>query len=190
MAPARAHVRAGAAVSARRFVGVDPGLAGGVAVLEADDGGRVRVVELARTPTVLVRRAGTSRHEYDAAGMVALLHAVDRDSAPVDAVALELQGARPGQGVVSMYRTGVGFGLWWGILAGTGLAYHVVAPGVWKRHHGLSGADKRASRLKAQALFPELGVIRAADEGPAEALLMARWLAARELAHGGRSDAA
>ena len=46
-------------------------------------------------------------------------------------------------------------------------------------HHGLSGADKRASRLRCAQRFPALGAIAAKDEGPAEALLLAAFVAQR-----------
>jgi len=160
----------------RRVIGIDCGLQGGLALLDVNATGVVRV-ELARTPTTLVRRGRQQKREYDAAAMLALLTRWHPPGvAPI--VGLELQGARPGQGVVSMFRAGVGFGLWWGLVVGLELAHHVVPPGVWRRHHGLTGCDKRASRLKAQALFPQLGALAPADEGPSEAALLAAYLAA------------
>jgi hypothetical protein len=71
----------------------------------------------------------------------------------------------------------VGFGLWLGLIVSARVAYSVVAPQVWKRHAGLLGAPKRASRLRAQERFPIVGAIAPADEGPAEALLLASYIA-------------
>jgi len=62
--------------------------------------------------------------------------------------------------------------------------YRIVTPQAWKRHAGLLGADKRASRLRAQERFPTLGAIAPADEGPAEAILIAAYLAATSLGGG------
>jgi crossover junction endodeoxyribonuclease RuvC len=162
----------------RRLVGIDPGLAGGLAVVDLDDG-RIVHVELCRTPTAMVRRGRQRKREYDAAAMRdLLLRWHEPPDAPAEIV-LEHQGARPGQGVVSMFRTGLGFGLWAGLIAGSGLAHRVVAPSAWKRHHGLIGSDKRASRLLAQSRAPSLGPIAVADEGCAEALLLALYVVER-----------
>jgi hypothetical protein len=165
----------------RRVIGVDPGLAGGLGVLDVDDGGEVLAVEFARTPRLSVLRGRKMRDEYDAARMRELLaRAVDGRAPTIHGVevALEAQGARPAQGVASSYRTGVGFGLWLGLVVGMRVPYRIVAPALWKHHAGLIHADKRASRLRAQERFPALGVVAPADEGPAEALLLAAYVAA------------
>src|SRR4029077_20564519 len=93
-------------------------------------------------------------------------------------VALEAQGARPAQGVASSYRTGVGYGVWLGLVVAARVAYRIVAPAVWKQHAGLIHADKRASRLRAQHRCAVLAAAAPADEGPAEALLLAAYVAA------------
>jgi hypothetical protein len=137
--------------------------------------------ELHRTPRVEVLRNRKRRLDYDPPAMRELLaRAIDGRPVPIHSVtvALEAQGARPGQGVASSYRTGVGFGLWLGLLVAARVAYHVVPPAVWKKHAGLLGADKHASRLRAQERFPFVGAIAPADEGPAEALLLAAYVAA------------
>lgn len=162
----------------RRLVGVDPGLAGGLAVVDCE-AGRIVHVELCRTPTAFVARGRSRKREYDAAAMCELLMRWHSPPGAPCEIVLELQGARPGQGVVSMFRAGVGYGLWLGLFAGIGLAHRVVAPGAWKRHYGLVGCDKRASRLKAQELCPRLGPIAVADEGCAEALLLALYVVER-----------
>jgi hypothetical protein len=165
----------------RRVIGCDPGVTGGLGVLDLDDGGVVLAVELVRTPRVRVVRGRKARDDYDPTAMRELLaRAIDGRAPTIHGVevALEAQGARPGQGVASSYRTGVGFGLWLGLVVAARVAYRIVAPALWKQHAGLIGADKRASRLRAQERFPTLGVVAPADEGPAEALLLASYVAA------------
>src|SRR5262245_27975394 len=94
-------------------------------------------------------------------------------------VVLEEQQAMPAhlrgraQGSSSTFRTGLGYGLWLGLLVAAQVRYRTVRPTAWKRVHGLLRADKRASRLRCGERFPDLAPIRAVDEGPAEALLMA-----------------
>jgi len=173
----------------RRYVGVDPGTLGGLGVLDLD-GERILGVELHRTPRVEVLRNRKPRLDYDPVAMRELLARVIDGRAPTIhavEVALEAQGARPGQGVASTYRTGVGFGLWLGLVVSARVAYRIVTPTSWKRHAGLLGASKRASRLRAQERFPSLGAVAPADEGPAEGLLLAAYVAATRMegaAHG------
>ncbi len=163
----------------RRILGIDPGVVGGLAVLDLDVDDVAYRAELHRTPRVEVKRNKRWRLDYDPVAMRELLaRALDGGPLHTIAVALEAQGARPQQGTASSYRTGLGFGLWLGLLVGARVAYHVITPQVWKRHAGLRGADKHAARLQAQRLFPFVGAIAPADEGPAEALLLASYLAA------------
>jgi len=160
----------------RRIVGIDPGLFGGLGVVELE-GERVVNVALCRTPVLMVGRAHGRRREYDLRAMVDVLMRWHQPPALGVEVALELQNARPGQGVVSMFRLGVGFGVWLGIVAACGLPYELVAPTRWKRWHGLIGADKRAARLRLQDICPDLGPVHAVDEGAAEAALLAIYAA-------------
>jgi hypothetical protein len=183
-----------------RVIGIDPGLAGGFGVLDLV-GETPAHVELHRTPVLEVQRHGRRRREYDVRAMVSQLRFLCQEARSEGArveIALEAQGPRPvigrgnGQhkGGVSAYHTGVGFGLWLMAVVSGDVPYYVVQPAVWKRHHGLLGADKRASRLRAQERFPQLGVIPARAEGPAEGLLLAayvawRWRPEREEADAG-----
>jgi hypothetical protein len=155
-------------------------------VLDLDAAGAVCGVALHRTPRMAVLRNKRLRDEYDPAAMHAkLLDALDGWPLALDAeVVLEAQGARPGQGVASMYRIGLGFGLWLGLVVSCRVPYRIVQPTAWKRHAGLLGAPKRVSRLRAQQRFPSLGVIGPADEGPAEALLLASYVAAERRMEG------
>src|SRR5262249_60421537 len=128
-----------------------------------------------RTPRVEITRTGKRRLDYAPPAMRALLaEAIDGGpSIHCVEVGLEAQGARPKQGTASTYRTGLGFGLWLGLVVAARVPYRIVTPQAWKRHAGLIGAEKRQSRLRAQERFPTLRAIAPADEGPAEAPLLA-----------------
>jgi hypothetical protein len=177
----------------RRIIGIDPGLAGGLGVLDLADG-NLFGVRLARTPVVTLRRGRTTRIEYDLQAMRHLLgelvRGVPHGGHGVEVV-LEEQQAMPAtlrgraQGGRSTFRTGLGYGLWLGLVAAAGVPYQTVRPAAWKRHHALLGADKRASRLRCAERFPALGAIAAKDEGPAEALLLAAFAAQRSTINGG-----
>jgi crossover junction endodeoxyribonuclease RuvC len=154
-------------------VGIDPGLAGGVAVVLVDEHGAVVGAQLHETPTVVVRRGKRTRREYDVRAMWRLL----RDAVPVPSeIVVESAGARPRQGVASTFRTGYGAGLWRGLAAAREVPYRIVLPQVWKRAFGLQGASKPASRLRAAEIAPSVPVF---TDGTAEALLIGAFGARR-----------
>lgn len=73
-------------------------------------------------------------------------------------VVLEKAQAFPGQGVVSMFSIGRGFGIMEGILASRKWPYTIVSPKTWQKRmfEGVAHADtKQASALVAQRLFPD-----------------------------------
>jgi hypothetical protein len=166
----------------RRIIGIDPGLAGGLGVLDVGDHGEHLHAELARTPVTRIKRKRGERVEYDVPAMRTLLsQAIDGRPPTIAAVevVLEEQQAMPtalrgrAQGGRSTFRTGLGYGLWLGLIVASRVAYTTVRPVAWKRRQALIGADKAASRLRCGQRFPSLAPIRAKDEGPAEALLIA-----------------
>lgn len=178
----------------RRVIGIDPGLTGGFGVLDLGDAGEVLAATLARTPTVHVRARGRNRTEYDVPAMRRLLaEAIDMRDPTIRGVevVIEAQQAMPAklhgrpQGGASTFRVGFGFGVWVALAVASRVSYQLVRPVAWKRHHGLIGCDKRASRLRAGEVFPTLAPIRAVDEGPAEGLLLAAFAAARGAPRGG-----
>ena len=59
----------------RRIVGIDPGLAGGLGVLDLDGAGHFLGVALHRTPTLTIHRGKKARVEYDVPAMFELLMA-------------------------------------------------------------------------------------------------------------------
>jgi crossover junction endodeoxyribonuclease RuvC len=155
------------------FLGVDCGLSGALAVLEA---GTVRLHDV---PT----RKATRGHVYLPADMAALLEpyagraacVIEEASAP--RLARDV-GAGSGR---SALKVGYGAGLWVGLLAAFRIAYEVVPPAEWKRAFRLVGQDKPASRARAQELFPDLRD-ELAKRRPdfAEALLLAEFARRRQ----------
>jgi hypothetical protein len=70
-----------------------------------------------------------------------------------NAAVVERVGARPGQGVSSMFKFGCGYGMVQGVIASLGIPIHLVTPGKWKRHYALP-ADKEEARARAIKLWP------------------------------------
>lgn len=153
------------------FVGIDPGLRGAVGIVDADGA----LVAVHDTPTLALRIARGTRHDYDVPGMCALLQPYTDQHAHV---VIEASQAMPGQGTRSTWTTGCGYGLWLGILAALQLPYTTVRPVVWKKAFSL-GKDKEQARLRAQQLFPGADLRHKKDHGRAEALLLA-WYACRQ----------
>jgi crossover junction endodeoxyribonuclease RuvC len=147
--------------------GIDPGLTGAVAILDANG----TLEALADTPTLSLKVQRGSKQVYDVPGMAALLRPYTGQHAHV---IIEESQPMPGQGTHSMFTVGLGYGVWLGILASLALPYTSIRPAVWKKAFSL-GQDKEASRLRAQQLFPGAELRLKKHHGRAEALLLASY---------------
>jgi len=86
----------------------------------------------------------------------------------------------PGQGNVSMFNYGVGFGTLLGIMATLKIPHTLVHPKTWCKvmHSGTTADEAKARSLEAaRRLYPEVQLIRPRctkpDEGYVDALLIA-----------------
>ena len=152
------------------FVGIDPGVTGGVAALRAGDHHEPLICVDAP-----VMQAGTKRLPSPV-GMDALLLEIGAFRyGEVIFVALETQVAMPRQrgGGTLMW----GFGVWEGLIVARGWPYVTVRPQAWKQTvlKGLNRKEKGSSRRRAEQLFPGVDLGRRSDEGRSEALLIAEW---------------
>lgn len=147
-------------------IGIDPGLSGAiVAILPSGE------IEFHDMPTLQVKK----KHQLDYA---VLAHILRRYPARGNCSAvIEQVGARPGQGVSSMFKFGQCYGATLATLATLQIPYRTLAPAKWKRAHRLIGEDKDASRQRALELFPAAVeyLQRKKDNGRADALLMAAY---------------
>jgi len=138
----------------------DPGFHGGIAYSESVKGGF----------TISAIRMPTAGKEIDINEIAALIHRVK----PVRAV-IEKVGAMPGQGVVSMFRFGMGYGQLLGCLAACGVPTEMVTPQRWKGRV-LAGTkkDKDAAIAYCRRVFPSISLIpprcRSPHDGVADAL--------------------
>jgi len=151
------------------YLGIDPGLDGGVGVI-ANDAKLVFGV-----PTLIRKKAKGTKREYLVGQMANILRDTLRSGSGVLAY-LEDVHAFPMQGTVSMFNMGEGKGIWLGILSALEIPYELISPQSWKKAMGLN-KDKEASRLLALRLFPELtdALKLKKDEGKAEAILIAEY---------------
>ena len=140
------------------FIGIDPGKSGGIAYIDTEND-----------------ISGTM--PYGDTALIDLCR--DIRSASKAVCCLEKVGAMPGQGVVSMFTFGTGYGWLQGVLAAYGIPYELVRPQQWKKEFGIT-ADKNSSIDVCKRLFPAVR-LRANDrcrtdhDGMAEALLMAEY---------------
>ena len=145
-------------------IGVDPGLHGGLACCR----GRA-VLSARRLP--LLKRPGKPCPDLPRlvawVGEAVLIHGAT-------VAVVEDVGARPGQGVTSMFRFGLVTGMVRGVLAASGVRILLVRPASWKAALGLT-ANKESCREAATWYFgsPEFWP-RVGDDGVAEAALMTR----------------
>jgi hypothetical protein len=159
-----------------RLVGVDPGLSGAVAIVDLHQGGELPVlIRVMPTPTLTVTTRKKTRREYDVPAMWRLL--VGARVPPNIRVAgcfVERQGPRPKQGVTSTFSTGVGFGLWRGLVVATAFPLVLVEPLRWRSAFGLTGKGKAASLRVAQERFAtQYPVALRKHDGAADAVLIA-----------------
>ena len=121
-------------------IGVDPGIAGAVAVFENDE--LINVLDL---PVV---RERDTKLKLDPAALAARVRDLRPDSAMMERV-----GAMPGQGVTSMFNFGRSVGVIEGVLGALAIPVSFVAPATWKRVLNV-GRDKRDARARASQLLP------------------------------------
>jgi hypothetical protein len=142
------------------YVGIDPGKTGAVAVIVEGE------VMFTDYPHLNLYLLGETL--YDFADVFVLIEAAQ---------------AMPGQGSVSGFHYGQGYGEYLGMLKAMQIPFETIHPTKWKKEFGLlmpkaKLADKkRASRDKAIELFPKEfeRLSKAGNHGRAEALLLAEY---------------
>lgn len=139
----------------RRYIGIDTGKHGGIAVIEGDH----------------ITVAPYSNTELLALGLLS-----DNDRM---ICCLEQVHAMPKQGIVSTFNFGVSYGYIKGVLEAYGIPYQEIRPQRWKAEFGLN-TDKAKSIEVCQRLFPDVCLLatersRVPHDGMAEALLMAEY---------------
>lgn len=137
------------------YVGIDPGLKGGIAVITND---------------------ATMAYPYSDETLRNIAQSLTDENARC---CLEQVHAMPKQGVSSTFKFGVSYGYIKGILEMAGLSYQEIPPQRWKKEFGLN-SDKTASIDVCKRLFPSVSLraterCRTDHDGMAEALLMAEY---------------
>ena len=145
------------------YIGIDPGKNGGYAIIETDSG------------KVDVSPWDEHRFTND---MKFFSSAYDTQNEV--RCCLEKVGAMPGQGTVSMFNFGMGFGFIQGVLTAFEIPYQLIPPQTWKKEFSLLHQDKSRSVETAQRLFPNVNFLptersRKPSDGMCEAALLAEY---------------
>ena len=134
-----------------KYIGIDPGKSGGIAIL--DD-----------TGMYAIKMPETEKDLFDYL----------KDNAYDSFCVIEQVHAMPGQGVTSMFNFGASYGGLRMALIGNNIPFETVTPQKWQKVLGCrTQGDKNVSKRKAQELYPELKITHAL----ADAILIAHYTA-------------
>jgi len=132
-------------------VGIDPGLTGGIAVLDTDWSDAQPRYCIAM-PIIAAYTGGRTAHLIDAVALYDFFASME------DAVFfVEKVHSMPKQGVASAFKFGRGLGVIEGVIAATKFPLHFVSPQRWQKvmHADIEGTDPKArSVIAAKRLFP------------------------------------
>lgn len=148
------------------FLGIDPGLKGGLALIDGED--------------IIVLPMPTIGGEIDIAGLRTFLV----DHAPkIKHAVIEHVWALPKQGAPSGFKFGKLCGIIEALVVAAGIPYTLVTPQKWMKvmHHGVASKEDTKNRgiLVCQRLFPAVNLIpercRTPHDGMSDALQMAEY---------------
>jgi len=153
------------------YIAIDPGLTGAIAWIVDDKyGGVIDMPTCDNGSKARVKRMVDAQELYMTMWSL-LLHNPEHK----EAFFVEKVSSMPGQGVASMFSLGDSYGVVRGVIGAYKGILHSVAPQKWKKWHGLIGADKEASRILAQKLYPDAPLNLKKHHGRADALLIANY---------------
>ena len=149
-----------------RFLGVDPGITGGLSIVELTDGAAAVLVECIDIPVI----GSGAKERVDVAAIRNFIEA----HKPARAL-IERAGAMPKQGLSSTFKYGRATGAIEAAITLCSIPIEIVEASAWKRFWHLPGKDKEGGRQKALQLFPaaHAALARKRDHGRAEATLIA-----------------
>jgi crossover junction endodeoxyribonuclease RuvC len=152
-----------------KIIGIDPGLSGGIAILEDN------IIKVLFDMPVM-SDGKKNKRQLNSALLVKLIKDNIKDTEDTVMV-VEQVNAMPGQGVTSMFNFGQTFGAIKGICAALGLPIFLVRPAKWKKHFELINSSKDASRTKAIEMYPSISeqLSKKKDVNKSDAILIARY---------------
>ena len=127
------------------YIGIDVGKRGAIAVIHGKNG-------LSVYPTPV-----DGNGDYDIRAICGLLVGIVVAGTSDTFCVIERAQAMPGQGVVSMFEFGKGFGIWLALLTSFNIPFQIVHSRVWTKEllAGIPGEKKERNIAAAKNLFPE-----------------------------------
>jgi crossover junction endodeoxyribonuclease RuvC len=147
-------------------MGIDPGINGGLSIIEITDGAAPVLVEAIDVPVV-----GTGAKER--VDVAAIRDFIEKHK-PIRAL-IERAGVMPKQGIASGFKYGRAVGALEAAIALCAIPIEVIEPSTWKRFWHLPGREKERARQLALEKFPaaHASLARKKDHQKAEAALLA-----------------
>ena len=147
--------------------GIDPGLSGGLAFFDNES----NTIHAEKAPIFTINIKAKKKRFLDLWTLMRMFDEHDPDH-----IYIEKQQAMPQQGLVSTFATGMGYGIYLGLLVSGGFQYTEVQARQWKKDLNCT-ADKDASRMRASQLMPNASHLwqQKNQDGLAEASLIAYW---------------
>jgi len=110
------------------IIGIDCGLKGGITILDGKN------IQIYKMPTFVEQKNKSSKkkNKYDLPKIVSFLE-LYKDKEVL--IAIERQGTRPGEGAVSAFTIGEGYGSLQGLAYAFGFDVHIITPVTWKKHY-------------------------------------------------------
>ena len=158
------------------FIGIDPGLSGGIAIINHDD------ILVMKMPVYKVNK----KNEISGYMLYPLFHQIridEKHSKEKAIIYIEKARIIRGNSAATAAKTMKGYGKLLGIIESVGLKYHEIEINQWKKKFNIS-KDKEESIALARELYPKVNLLPTSrctkyHDGMAEALLLAE-LARRE----------
>ena len=152
-----------------RIIGIDPGLSGGIAIL--DD---LKIFDIYDMP--IMSEGKKNKNQLNSAQLVNIIKKNIISNGDTFLI-VEQVSAMPGQGVTSMFNFGQTYGSIKGICAALNLPIFFVRPAKWKKHFDLINSSKDASRTKVIEMYPSISprLSKKKDVNKADAILIARY---------------
>jgi len=150
-----------------RVAGIDPGLGGGIALIDTGHSGLSRDAQVTDLPVF---------RDKSLAWIDGLLLAEQFRLYAPQVVVIERVSAMPKQGVTSCFHFGMTFGSILSVAQAMHIPLHFVTPVTWKKAFKLPGGkDKKASLRMARERFPNVDLCLEKHHNRGEALLIALW---------------
>lgn len=153
------------------YIGIDPGVDGAIAIFDPVVTDTLQISDM---PTYEVTKNRKTRREVNVQEVVNIL--TPQALSPKRKLIIELSGARPKDGSIQAHRTGVNWGVLYGVIVALKIQHAIVSPQMWKKAMKAT-SDKDLSRRLACERFPGFTnqFSRKKDHGRAEAALIAAY---------------